>query len=89
MYISLAESRAKGFMKWANTYQPGLVGRSTAAFPKSLSGEVIAGQFIADLTATCCVAPPHQSGCGDAHRLRREKQGDSPCPEHTTSSPSI
>ena len=22
MYISLAESRAKGFMKWANTYQP-------------------------------------------------------------------
>ena len=22
MYISLAESRAKGFIKWANTYQP-------------------------------------------------------------------
>jgi hypothetical protein len=30
MYISLADSRAKGFMKWADTYQPESRGDASA-----------------------------------------------------------
>ena len=40
MYISLAESRAKGFMKWANTYQPERRGNARAGADEDASSRL-------------------------------------------------
>jgi hypothetical protein len=53
MYISLADSGAKGFMKWADAHQPEALGDARAG---AVAGSVIAAPDLAQGVTT----PPEQ-----------------------------
>ena len=54
MYISLADSRAKGFMKWADTHQPERLGDARAGAGE---GGVIAAPALAQEVTTPAEQP--------------------------------
>ena len=56
MYISLADSRAKGFMKWADTHQPERLGDAGAGAGEAA---VIAAPALAQ-GATTPAEQPHR-----------------------------
>ncbi len=58
MYISVADSRAKGFMKWANTYQPVRRGDARAGADKD---SVIAAADLDQRVITLAVQPHRPS----------------------------
>ena len=56
MYISLSDSRADGFVKWADTYQPEKLG---GALERAGEGGVIAARPLAQ-GATTLAEQPHR-----------------------------
>ncbi len=57
MYISLADSRAKGFVKWADTHQPERLGDARAGAGE---GGVIAAPDLAQGVTTTPAEQPHR-----------------------------
>jgi hypothetical protein len=57
MYISLADSRAKGFVKWADTHQPERLGDARAGAGE---GGVIEAPDLAQGVTTTPAEQPHR-----------------------------